>query len=280
MRRSHNNRHNVIMRKNKGVTMVELIVTFALLAIFMGAATMCISHAIIFFFDEQQRMSAYTVADGVISELKEEIRTMQGSSEGLNGYVKLRDTSDAYTGKTLEFITSNINDNENAVLIDAKGCNDLLINGGDNILREVTVNGTTTNKADLKSGYLTMRYYGRPAEINPQYKKLFEDKIVVGTEAGNAAALNSYIGQKVVWHAQEKLPESFYQQHKIELEFKVAPHDDGSGNKIVDYVDVIVYVKDENGAETVYQKERRVDLQNTVKYIPTDEATLYSDIAP
>ena len=76
------------------------------------------------------------------------------------------------------------------------------------------------------------------------------------------------------------MSESFYQQHKIELEFKVAPHDDGSGNKIVDYVDVIVYVKDENGVDTVYQKERRVDLQNTVKYVPSDEATLYSDIAP
>ncbi len=271
------NVHKRIIHKNKGVTMVELIVTFALLAIFMGAATMCISHAIIFFYDEQQRMSSYTVADGVLSEIKAEIRTMQGSEDGLNGYVKLRNTSDANTGATLEYITSNINDNENAVQIDANGCNDLLINGKDNTLRELTVEGEPTNSANLESGYLTMRYYGRPVEINHVYKKLFEDKIVTGTTAGNVATLVSHIGKKVVWHAQEKLPIDFYQEHKIDLEFKLQPRDEG-GVKYVDYVDVIVYVKDADGAETVYQKERRIALQNKVKYKPSTEATMYSDI--
>lgn len=271
------NDHKRILCKNKGVTMVELIVTFALLAIFMGAATMCISHAIIFFYDEQQRMSAYTVADGVMSEIKEEIRTMQGSEDGLNGYVKLRNTIDANTGATLEYITSNINDNENAVQIDANGCKDLLINGKDNTLREVTYNGNPSKSANLESGYLTMRYYGKPPEIDSTYKKLFEDKIVAGTTAGSAADLVSHIGEKVVWHAQEKLPVEFYQEHKIGLEFKIFPRDEGGVN-YVDYIDVIVYVKDADGVETVYQKERRIALLNKVKYKPKDEATMYSDI--
>lgn len=262
-----------IMHKNKGVTMVELIVTFALLAIFMGAATMCISHAIIFFYDEQQRMRAYTVADGVLSEIKAEIRTMQGSENGLNGYVKLRNS-----GATLEYITSNINDNMNAVQIDALGCKDFLLNGNDNTIREVTgADGKPTKTANLEEDYLTMRYYGRPSETNNTYKNLFEDEIVAGTTAGSTAELVAYIGKDVVWHVQEKLPKEFYQDHKIGLEFKVHTYD-VEGVQYVDYIDVIVYVKNADKTETVYQKERRIALQNKVKYKTDSEATMYSDI--
>ena len=76
-------------QKNSGVTMVELIVSFALLSIFLVAATMCISHAVIFYFSERQTMSSYSVADIVFSEIKNELRTMQSSD--FNGYIKLRE---------------------------------------------------------------------------------------------------------------------------------------------------------------------------------------------
>lgn len=281
-----------IICRNKGVTMVELIVTFALLAIFLATATMCISHAIIFFFDEQQRMSSYTVADVVLSELKDEIRTMQSSEDGRKGYIKLRKGSSGpdvaggvYTGTTIEYMASNINDGLNAVQIDVAGCDDYMIDGKNESLREVTVDGAVTNKADIKSDYLTMRYYGRFKETNSTYEELFMDKIVNGTYAASLPVFNGITGSDVVWHASEKLPKELYQRHLIELQFSVSPHDDGSGHQIVDYVDVTVFVKritDEStmATEQVYQKERRIDLQNNVYYKPYSEATMYSDVTP
>ena len=273
------------IQKNKGVTMVELIVTFALLAIFMTAATMCISHAVIFFFDEQQRMRSYTIADVVLSELKDEIRTMQGSGDDLKGYVKLRNkdsampdhAGDTYTGSTIEYVVSNINDGAVAVQVDAAGCNDYMIDAKDEKLREVKAGDDTTNKADLKEGYLTMRYYGIFTETNPFYNDCFMDKIVPGTYAQTVTDFGSVIGKKVVWHAQEKIPEQMYEYngkaYTVDFQFSVTPRSSG-GHDIVDYVDVTVFVKD--GGETVYQKSRRVDLQNTV-YFNKDTPTMYSD---
>jgi hypothetical protein len=277
-----------MQNRNKGVTMVELIVTFALLAIFLAASTMCISHAIIFFFDEQQRMRSYTVADVVLSELKKDIRTMQASDNGRAGYVKLRNGSGAadvnggiYTGTTIEFIASNINDGQNAVQIDTAGCNADMIDGKDEKLREVTIKGTTTTKATLPSNYLSMRYYGKMKETNSEYANLFMDKFVPGTYAAGLTSFSSLTsGCEVVWHAQEKLPKEMYQDYIIDLEFSVKPRDDGSGNNVVDYVDVTVFVKkiiDESvgASETVYEKTRRIDIQNEVYY--KLEPTMYSD---
>ena len=283
-----NNEHNRIFRKNHGVTMVELIVTFALLAIFLAAATMCISHAIIFFFDEQQRMSSYTVADVVLSELKEEIRTMQSSEDGRKGYIKLRkgaagpdESGGIYTGTTIEYIASNINDGLNAVQIDTAGCSDRMImvdkTDKELKLRDAANGGENAN---LKQNYLTMRYYETFKETNSQYEGMFLDKIVNGTYVGSLPAFTSESNSKVVWHATEKLPKELYNDHVIELQFSVKPT---GSNNVVEYVDVTVFVKkitnkDTMATETVYQKERRIDLQNTVYYKPYSEPTMYSDV--
>lgn len=278
------NNNNRIMRRNYGVTMVELIVTFALLAIFLAAATMCISHAIIFFFDEQQRMSSYTVADVVLSELKDEIRTMQASDEGRKGYVKLRkgasgpdNDGNIYTGTTIEYIASSINDGLNAVQIDVAGCDDYMIMV-DKTDKELKFRA---DKADIKSDYLTMRYYEKTKETNNTYDGLCMDRIINGTYAAGLADFSTKVNSDVVWHASEKLPKELYQNHTIDLQFSVKPRNDEAGNLVVDYVDVTVFVKslkDDGTSETVYQKERRIDLQNTVYYKPYSEPTLYSDV--
>lgn len=266
--------------------MVELIVTFALLAIFLAAASMCISHAIINYYNEQHMMAAYSVADLVLSEVKDEIRTMQ-ASEKYSGYVKLRtkdgtgklvsasESGGTYTGTTIEYVASNINDGRTAVQIDTEGCTDVLISDED---------VTTDYWEDLKSGYLTMRYYSQYPEKNlAGYKNLYMDEIVAGTSAVASGSYDSLpIGTKVVWHAQEKLPVpketenykgSVYQGFTVDLEFSVAPVTDSEGNDVVEYVDVTVNVNDVS--ERVYSKTRRVGLQNTVYY--TEKNTMYSD---
>lgn len=274
-----------MLYKNKGVTMVELIVTFALLAIFLAAASMCISHAVIFFFDEQQRLSSFTIADAVFSEVKSEIRTMQGSTDEHKGYVKLRKTGGAadysggtYTGTTIEYLASSIGNGATAVQIDTAGCDNYLIDIKDNKLKVITLeDGTTTSNANLPAGYLTMRYYSQYSENDPKFENKFMDIITAGSEAINETEFNSISGSKVVSHAQEKLPVKMYQynnkSYQVELQFSVTPRNDGM-NDIVDYVDVTVFVKD--GTETIYQKTRRVDLQNVVYY--NKNATMYSDI--
>ena len=268
--------------------MVELIVTFALLAIFLAAASMCISHAILNYYNEQRMMAAYSVADLVLSEVKDEVRTMQ-ASKNYSGYVKLL-TKDAsgklvasaesggeYTGTTIEYVTSDLYDNRTAVQIDTEGCSDVLIN-------EDGINDDYWE--DLKSGYLTMRYYSLYPEKNiAGYKNLYMDELVAGTSAvtsGNYGTLP--VGTRVVWHAQEKLapPQdteeasgSVYQNFTVSLNFTVKPEKDADNNPVVKYVDVSVDVNDANGM--VYNKTRRVTLQNVVYYKDGSQKTMYSD---
>lgn len=263
--------------RNRGVTMVELIVTFALLAIFMTVATMCISHAIIFYYNERQTMNAISVADIVFAEVKNDIRTMQGSD--YNGYVKVREKNAAnklvavspsggeYKGSTLEFVLSNINDGACAVQIDTNGCKDALIDA-EKVRKDEVEN--------IDEKYLTMRYYNRYPEKNIMaYKTLYMDRIVSGTSAEASGNYSSVTGGKVCWHAQEKLPKQLYQDYTIELEFSVVPEaPDANGKCLVKYVDVTVIVN--NTEEQVYKKNRRVALQNKVYY--NNDSTMYSDI--
>lgn len=262
-------------KRNRGVTMVELIVSFALLAIFLTTATMCISHAVIYYYTERQLMSAYSVADMVLSEVKDELRTMQDSRQ--NGYVKIREkdaddklvavhkSSGSYTGTTIEFVASNISDGANAVQLDVEGCKDIMIDD------KQVINDDLQN---IDPNYLTLRYYNRyPEKQAAGYKKLYMDVIVPGTSAATSGNYNSVAGRRVVWHAQEKLPVQAYQNYTVSLEFSVRPQTDTEGNEVVKYVDVTVNVNDVSGM--VYQKKRRVDLQNNVYY--TNEKTMYSD---
>lgn len=271
IKKSHNEK-----RKNRGVTMVELIVSFALLSIFLVAATMCISHAVIFHYSERQTMSAYSVADIVFSEIKDELRTMQSSD--YYGYVKIREknASDGrlvavaenggiYEGTTIEFVASNINNGANAVQLDTEGCTCALINK-DGVVKE--------NIDNIKDGYLTLRYYSPYRETKMSgYEKLYMDQIMMGSSAEASNNYNEIIGSKVVWHAEEKLPVQLYQDYTVSLKFSVHPTTDSEGHKVVNFVDVSVSVNDADGE--VYQKSRRVELQNTVYYETGN--TLYSD---
>ena len=274
--KKHNMKHYNGKKKNLGVTMVELIVSFALLSIFLMTATMCISHAVIFHYSERQNMSAYSVADIVFSEIKDELRTMQSSE--YYGYVKIRKKSDSddklmavsenggvYEGTTIEFVPSNINNGANAVLLDSEGCTCALINK-DGVVKD--------NIDNIKEGYLTLRYYSTYRETKMAgYEKLYMDQIMMGSSAEASGNYNEIVGNKVVWHAKEKLPVQLYQDYTVSFKFSVRPTVDSEGHNVVNYVDVSVSVNDADGE--VYQKSRRVELQNTVYYETGN--TLYSD---
>ena len=229
-------------------------------------------------------MSASTVADLVLSEVKDEVRSMQGSGEGLNGYVKLRrkdadgnliavtPSGGSYEGTTIEYIAANVNEAAVAVQIDAEGCDAVLVDGDGR--KEVMIGETAVSRASLAGDHLTMRYYSRyPENLIMGYKNLFMDTVISGTSAeasGNYAGLTA---QKIVWHATERLPQQSYQGYGIELLFQVKPVADSEGNPVVDYVDITVRVKEED--TVVLEKVRRVDLQNVVFY--KNGNTLYSD---
>ncbi len=274
---------------NKGITLVELVVSFGLLAIFLATAAMCISHAVLFYYHQRQEMAAFTVADLAISEIREDIRSMQGSK--FNGYIKVRKkndstgklvgvpkTSGSYDGTTLEFVTSNIQDSAIAVQIDCEGCGSdstgifhdaILINN------EEVVNATIKN---IRKDHLTFRYYYKyPESELPGYDDLYMDRLLPDSSASKETAFSSYAdGRNVVWHTLEKLPAESYQDFTIDLNFSVTPMPpDSEGNEAVSYVDVTVSVKNASGDE-VYSKESRVDLLNEVYY--KEEATMYSDM--
>ena len=271
---------------NKGITLVELVVSFGLLAIFLATAAMCISHAVLFYYHQRQEMAAFTVADLAISEIREDIRSMQSSK--YNGYIKVRKkndrgklvgvtkTSGSYEGTTLEFVTSNIQDSAIAVQIDCEGCGSestgifsdaILINS------EKVVNESIKN---IRKDHITLRYYYKyPGEDLDGYEDLYMDKLLSDSSATKETAFSSYAnGKNVVWHTLEKLPAESYQDFTIDLDFSVTPFDDGS-HEVVSYVDVTVSVKNASGDE-VYSKESRVDLLNEVYY--KGEATMYSDM--
>ena len=274
---------------NKGITLVELVVSFGLLAIFLATAAMCISHAVLFYYHQRQEMAAFTVADLAISEIREDIRSMQGSK--FNGYIKVRKkddstgklvgvskTSGSYEGTTLEFVTSNIQDSAIAVQIDCEGCGSestgifsdaILINS------EKVVNESIKN---IRKDHITLRYYYKyPGEDLDGYEDLYMDKLLSDSSATKETAFSSYAnGKNVVWHTLEKLPAESYQDFTIDLNFSVTPMPpDSEGNEAVSYVDVTVSVKNASGDEG-YSKESRVDLLNEVYY--KEEATMYSDM--
>ena len=60
--------------------MVELIVSFALLGIFLIGASTIIAYSFREYYAKQRLMTAFTVADTVLAEIKNDIRTMQPSS--------------------------------------------------------------------------------------------------------------------------------------------------------------------------------------------------------
>ena len=293
-----------LQKKGRGTTMVELVVTFALLGIFLSAVTMVITNSLTTYYSQQRLISMYSVADVVMGELKNDIRSMQGSvtpdGTALEGFVKLRDASgivgatdrNPSTGSTIEFLKSNEYDGLILEQLDAGGCSeDAALIDSNGIIKNPIGDTVPANR-------LTARFYLMAAENSDKYKKHYFDVYKSDCQLADAtiyAGANGITtGQEVVWDAIDKLPRALYQDFLIRTEFEVTPHSDGNGHLAVSQVTARVSIYDAlvqevelpggitkkvstipAGADPVYTRETIIPLQNTVWY--STDKTLYSD---
>jgi type II secretory pathway pseudopilin PulG len=225
------------IKKNNGSTLVELIVCFALLAIFLVSASLSLSGTTKTYYQERKTMSAYTVADMVLSEIQNDIQTMEKESDSgySEGYVKLRNYDEAsqryktvpigngtvpITGKEIEFVESNENGTMRCVQIDTRRF--------DNTLQVLS-----------DSGYLTVRYYTMNSKTN--YYSSTDD----GGNEEERLGINSYNG------------------FVISLDFTLNTTDSE-----VNYIaaTVTVYNKPLGSNNVAYSKTKYMQLQNKVIY--------------
>lgn len=281
-------------RRNAGTTMVELIVSFALLAIFLTAVTMVISNALLTYYREQKQMSIYSVADTVLSEIREDVRTMQpsvypaggGSGAAASGYIKLRNDGvtapwnpsvGEITGETIEFVKSKMQDGVILEQIDAKGCAD------NAVMVELREDETThENKVFaikegmgtiMPAGRIIARYYLKAPEQTDSLRNYFMD---IKHPDSVVAKDSTYTGipdnTQVVWDAEDRLPAKLYQGLTVKTSFTIKPE---GADLVVPSVEVKVSLYDPKDPDTpVYEKKGTIPLQNTVRY--NLEKTVYS----
>lgn len=269
-------------KDQKGTTMVELIVSFLLLGIFLTAVSIVISNATGTYYREKQQLSEFTVADTVLAELRGEIRSMQAS--GLGGFVRIKNGAAWQSaavgtpcgGDMIEFIRSNEKDGLILMQMDAGGCAD----GTVMIDSERVQKSADELQAAIPKDRLTCRYYLRAEETQDEYRGLFVDVLKEDSTMAAKSGLAPARGKPVVWDVESRLPESLYQDRNIRLYFSVTPFDD-NGNAAVGSVDVTVEVlkkaepDSESAPQVVYRKAGTIPLQNTVYY--RNEAVLYSE---
>ncbi len=265
----------------KGVTLTEMVVSFALLAIFLVAVSVVITYAVKNYYNERRVMTSYSVADLVLDAVKNDIQTMQASKVTINGldygegYVKLRDETghaiqvhDNHTvkGSTIEFVSSNIKDAVYAEQIDTKGYKGFMIRNKSVTQSESTINPLAKDK-------LTVRYYSKDTgeAVGSKYHDLYIDKAFADAKVStDIPALTA--GADVVRDCEEKLSKEMYDTFTVSVSFATTPVKVGSDFVIKSVVcEVTVY---EDG-DVKYIKEREIPLQNRVIY--NNDATMYSE---
>lgn len=133
-----------ILSSKSGTTLVEMVVTFALMGIFMVAVMTCISSTILTYSDVQALTSKQLIVDSVLNEIEAYTKTM---GEQINV---------SEDGKRLEYADS---DNNYLVRMDADGFDGKYYK---NNTKEFI------NAPSIEEGILTVRYYeqkeGKPIE--------------------------------------------------------------------------------------------------------------------
>ncbi|MCI1726769.1 MAG: type II secretion system GspH family protein [Lachnospiraceae bacterium] len=272
-------------KNNKGMTLVEMIVSFALLGIFLAAAGIAISGPVKTYYYQRKTMSAYTVADAVLSEIRNDIQTMRsGITSSTDGYIKIRDengkaltsteasdsSGSSKKGVCLEFTGTNSDGTSYAEQIDTAGFEKgFFLTEDDSQLKEPVKKSDGSSK--IPKGYLTNRYYSLyPDEKSLSYASLYFDFISESKDKNTASAdFSKYAGNYVSQSANQKLPEEFYQGFTISLRFILSNATDP-----VQYVEVTAEVLNNDGS-IEYSKTSCISLQNTVSY--KESSTLYSD---
>lgn len=124
-----------ILSSKSGTTLVEMVVTFALMGIFMVAVMTCISSTILTYSDVQALTSKQLIADNVLNEI-------EAYTKAMSEQIKVSED-----GKRLEYADSN---NNYIVRMDADGFNGKYYK---NNTKEFI------DAPSIENGILTVRYY-------------------------------------------------------------------------------------------------------------------------
>ena len=291
------NRQRSHMCGNKGYTLVELIVTFALLAIFMTAVVACLPNITKIYTNLQAINHQKTICNTVSNQIRNELQStlgVEGADDALGvknvngkGYIALIDDSGQQimiptggavstggailpasdlTGNTIEFV---LRDGIIAQL-DAKGFNGYT-------MRKKKLQVDYHDSKAISSGALLTRYYQTDGDYNKKltvidYKS---GDYAIATEAGIVTE-----GLKNVAYAIEyPYAKPFYEGYELKTKFTIKKdafysYGDGTTESpkrtYVNYINYTLSLWKDGHMK--YSQDYVVNVQNAVPYLGTKAA--------
>lgn len=292
------NRQRSHMCGNKGYTLVELIVTFALLAIFMTAVVACLPNITKIYTNLQAINHQKTICNTVSNQIRNELQStlgVEGADDALGvknvngkGYIALIDDSGQQimiptggavstggailpasdlTGDTIEFV---LRDGIIAQL-DAKGFNGYT-------MRKNKLQVDYHDAKAISSGALLTRYYQTDGDYNKKLTVIDYKSGVyaVATEAGIVTEGE----QNVAYAIEYPYAKPFYEGYELKTKFTIKKdafytYGDGTtASPARTYVNYINYTlslwKD---GHMKYSQDYVVNVQNAVPYLGTKAAS-------
>lgn len=291
------NRQQSHMCGNKGYTLVELIVTFALLAIFMTAVVACLPNITKIYTNLQAINHQKTICNTVSNQIRNELQStlgVEGADDALGvqnvngkGYIALIDDSGQQimiptggavstggailpasdlTGDTIEFV---LRDGIIAQL-DAKGFNGYT-------MRKKKLQVDYHDAKAISSGALLTRYYQTDGDYNKKLTVIDYKSGVyaVATEAGIVTE-----GLKNVAYAIEyPYAKPFYEGYELKTKFTIKKdafysYGDGTTESpkrtYVNYINYTLSLWKDGHMK--YSQDYVVNVQNAVPYLGTKAA--------
>ena len=145
-----------LLRARAGTTLVELIVSAALMCLLIALAAACLEPAARITKQLREQNEAQTIADDLLSTVKSRI-------EGAQGYIKCYASDDPYSGIGGQTGVATGTEGKALEFLDENGYVVLLSTGGTiktELRRATNDGGAVVATADpVKAGYLVVRYY-------------------------------------------------------------------------------------------------------------------------
>lgn len=94
---------NRILRNNRGTTLIEMIVCFMMLAIFLTAAFSIITHITTLYYQVKGETYGKQVSDIILTKIESEIRGAKYSSEATGDKIYINDSATATSGTNMTF---------------------------------------------------------------------------------------------------------------------------------------------------------------------------------
>ncbi len=284
----------------KGYTLVELLVTFALFAIFMTAVVMCLPGITKVYMQLQQINHEKTICNTVSNEIRselEEILGVEGDGDPLGvktgngiGYMILLDEHGQQIPIASEGETSG------AVLpaadISGEGIEFAYLNGIVAQMDTKGFDGYTMRKNKLQAGYqvnpgaLVTRYYEADIEKNTRTTTIDYQAAGGGYSVASGVTVSDGT-HNVVYAVRYPYVEHFYEGFELRTDFTIkkdafytvgAGTEESPARTYVNYVNyTLSLLKD---GELCYSQEYVVNIQNAVPYGGTTVAVKPEDPKP